>query len=49
MDLSDDAYTINRQGLTLVPLDIKMVNGDVEVTAIDEHYRYPGSEENQKF
>lgn len=49
MDLSDDAYTINRQGLTLVPLDIKMVNGDVVVTAIDEHYHYPGLEENQKF
>ena len=49
MDLSDDAYTINRQGLTLVPLEIKMVNGDVEVTATDEHYRFPGAEENQKF
>lgn len=49
MDLSDTAYTINKQGLTLVPIEIKMVNGDVEVTAKDEAYRYPGKEEVQKF
>jgi arylsulfatase len=48
-DLSDTAYTINKQGLTIVPLDIKMVNGDVVVTAKDEAYRYPGKEEVQKF
>ena len=48
-DLSGSAYTINRQGLTLVPIEIKMVNGDVEVTAKDENHRYPGEEELQKF
>lgn len=48
-DLSDSAYTINKQGLTLVPLEIKMVKGDVEVIAKDKHYRYPGKEEAQKF
>ena len=48
-DLSGSAYTINKQGLTLVPLEIKMVNGDVEVIAKDENYRYPGQEEAQKF
>lgn len=49
MDLSDTAYTINKQGLTLVPLDIKMVDGDVVIRAKDEAYRYPGKEEVQKF
>ena len=49
MDLSGSAYTINKQGLTLVPLEIRIVNGDVEIYAIDENYRYPGNEENQQF
>lgn len=49
VDLSKSAYTINKQGLTLVPIEIKMVNGDVEVNAKDENYRYPGKEEVQKF
>ena len=48
-DLSGSAYTINKQGLTLVPLEIRMVNGDVRVIAKDENYRYPGKEEAQKF
>ena len=48
-NLSDTAYTINKQGLTLVPLDIKKVNGDIVVTAKDEAYRYPGKEEVQQF
>lgn len=48
-DLSDSAYTINQQGLTLVPLEIKMVNEDVVVKAKDEDYAFPGSEEIQKF
>ena len=49
MDLSQTAYTINKQGLTLVPMEIKMVDGDVVVYAKDEDYRYPGNEEVQKF
>ncbi len=48
-DLSDNAYTINRQGLTLVPLEITMQDGDVVVCAKDEYYRYPGAEEVQRF
>lgn len=49
IDVSDTAYTLNKQGLTLVPLDIKLVNGKVVVTALDPDYRYPGPEEVQKF
>jgi len=48
-DLSDNAYTINRQGLTLVPMEVTMRDGDVVVYSIDENYRYPGGEEVQKF
>ena len=49
IDTRNTAYTLNKQGLTLVPLEIKMVNGDVEVTAKDPDYRYPGAEEVQQF
>lgn len=48
-DLSDTAYTINKQGLTIVPLEIVSKNGDVEVSAIDPAYCHPGNEEKQKF
>jgi len=48
-DVSDNAYTLNEQGLTLVPLEIKMVNGEIIVWAKDPEYRYPGNEEIQKF
>jgi len=48
-DFSNEAYSINKQGLTLVPLDFKKVNGDIVVTAIDPAYRLPGKEEVQKF
>jgi len=43
------ATTINRQGLTLVPMEIKMINGDVYVRALDPNYEKPGKEEIQKF
>lgn len=49
MDLTDTAYTINKQGLTLVPIDFKMVNGDVKVIVKDKNYANPGKEEVQKF
>ncbi|GEC72584.1 hypothetical protein FFL01_21230 [Flavobacterium flevense] len=49
MDLSDTAYTIKKQGLTLVPIDFKMVNGDVKVIVKDANYAHPGKEEVQKF
>jgi xylan 1,4-beta-xylosidase len=48
-DCSDNAYTINPQGLTLVPLEIKMVNGEVVIKALDLDYQNPGKEEVQKF
>ena len=48
-DLSDSAYTINKQGLTLVPMQIKMQDGDVRVRAKDPAYAAPGPEEVQEF
>jgi xylan 1,4-beta-xylosidase len=49
-DLSDTAYTINRQGTTLVPLDITTdASGEVWVRAKDPAYTYPGPEEVQQF
>lgn len=49
MDLSNSAYTINKIGLTLVPLDIKLSNGEVVVISKDYNYRSPGKEEVQQF
>lgn len=43
------ATTMNKQGLTLVPLSIEMIDGDVSVKALDPEYANPGKEENQKF
>lgn len=43
------ASTINPQGLTLVPIEIKMVDGDVLVYALDQDYLNPGEEEAQEF
>lgn len=49
-DLSDNAYTINKQGVTLVPLDVKVLkNGDISIKAIDPDYGNPGPDEVQKF
>jgi xylan 1,4-beta-xylosidase len=48
-DLSDNAYTINRQGLTIVPMDIRIKEGDVAVKALDPAYAKPGPEEVQRF
>ncbi|MFT4092727.1 MAG: sulfatase-like hydrolase/transferase [Niabella sp.] len=48
--LSDNAYTINQQGVTLVPLDIKVANnGDVVIKALDAGYAQPGPDEVQEF
>lgn len=49
MDLSDTAYTINKQGLTLVPMEINMKDGEVVIYPKDNNYRYPGKEEAQQF
>jgi xylan 1,4-beta-xylosidase len=49
-DLSDDAFTINRQGTTLVPMDVRIeADGDVTVRAKALPYASPGPEEVQTF
>jgi arylsulfatase len=48
-DLSDDAQTINQQGLTLVPLEVGRVKGELIVRAKDARYARPGPDEAQKF
>jgi len=48
-DLSDAAYTINKKGLTLVPLEISQENGEIKVVPKDPVYRFPGKEEVQQF
>lgn len=49
IDLSNSSYTINQMGLTLVPLSINEINGDVAVTSKDPDYQFPGKEEVQQF
>lgn len=49
-DLSEDAQTINEQGVTIVPLDVRMLDdGEVFIRAIDPAYATPGPDEAQKF
>ncbi|WP_346238835.1 family 43 glycosylhydrolase [Niabella insulamsoli] len=49
-DLRDNAYTINKQGVTLVPLDVKVTpDGKIEIKALDPDYAKPGPDEVQKF
>jgi len=48
-DLSDNAYTINEQGVTIVPLNIKMEGNDLVIQAADPDYAVQGSDELQKF
>lgn len=49
-DLSETAQTINEQGVTIVPLDVRTLeNGDVYIRAIDPAYATPGPDEAQKF
>jgi len=49
-DLRDNAYTINKQGVTLVPLDVKTLpDGDISIRAKDMDYAYPGPDEVQQF
>ncbi len=48
--LADTAYTLNPQGTTIVPLDIRIgSDGDVRVRAKDPRYASPGGEEVQQF
>ena len=48
-DLSADAQTINPQGLTLVPLDVRLAKGTLLIRAKDPRYAVPGPDEVQKF
>lgn len=49
-DLRDNAYTINEQGVTLVPLEVKrQADGDVFIRALDPDYANPGPDEVQQF
>jgi arylsulfatase len=48
-DLGADAQTINQQGLTLVPLEVRFSDGDVVIRAKDPRYATPGPDEAQSF
>ncbi len=49
-DLSGTARTINPQGVTIVPLDVRVLpGGDVYIRAKDPRYSEPGPDEAQKF
>ncbi len=49
-DLSENAQTINEQGVTIVPLDVRMLdNGDVFIRAKDPAYANPGPMKCKKF
>ncbi len=49
-DLSDNAQTINEQGVTLVPLEVRLLeNGEPFIRAKDPRYRHPGPDEAQQF
>jgi xylan 1,4-beta-xylosidase len=48
-DLGEDAQTINQQGLTLVPLDVRLEKGELRIRAKDSRYARPGPDEAQKF
>ena len=48
-DLGDNAQTINEQGVTIVPLDVRVLeNGKVSIRAKDPDYASPGPDEAQK-
>ncbi|NEW81309.1 MAG: hypothetical protein GZ094_02935 [Mariniphaga sp.] len=48
-DLSQTAQTINEQGVTLVPLDVKMIDNELVIREVDPDYATPGPDELQKF
>lgn len=48
-DLSDTAQTINKRGTTLVPLDVRLKEGELYIRAKDPAYATPGPDEAQKF
>lgn len=49
-DLGENAQTINEQGVTIVPLAVKVrENGKIHIRAKDPAYAVPGPDEAQKF
>ena len=49
-DLGENAQTINEQGVTIVPLDVRMLDdGEVFIRAKDPAYANPGPDESQDF
>jgi xylan 1,4-beta-xylosidase len=49
-DLSETAQTINQRGTTIVPLEVKDLDGgDIYIRALDPAYATPGPDEVQKF
>jgi hypothetical protein len=48
--LGDNAQTINEQGVTIVPLDVRILDsGEVYIRAKDPAYSKPGPDEAQLF
>ena len=48
--VGDNAYTVNEQGVMIVPLDVQaLASGDVRIRAKDPAYANPGPEEVQRF
>ena len=48
-DLGENAHTINEQGVTIVPLDVRVDDqGDVIIRAKDPAYASPGPDESQQ-
>lgn len=48
-DLAATAQTINPQGLTIVPMEVAKVRGEIRVRALDPRYATPGPDEAQRF
>lgn len=49
-NLAANAQTINEQGVTIVPLDVRLLdNGEVHIRAKDPAYAVPGPDESEDF
>ena len=49
-NIGDNARTINEQGVTIVPLDVQVLDtGEVYIRAKDPAYGTPGPDEVQQF
>lgn len=49
LDLRDTAQTINQRGTTLVPMDVRLVKGELLIRAKDPAYATVGTDEAQQF